>query len=199
MKRKSLGILLLVIGIGLGLTTVSMALNSPKEDIGELAPASLSKPEVQEENSLPVRIIIPKLDIDTDVQHVGLTTKGNMGVPTNFTDAGWYKYGTVPGNQGSAVIAGHQTNALSLPAVFMPLPKLESGDDLYIVDEEGKKLRFRVIKKEIVPYNLQGQKLEEIFNSKNGRYLNLITCDGEWLPEAKTNDKRLVVYAELVS
>lgn len=198
MKRKSLGILLLVVGLGLGFITVSKALTSPKEDIGELAPVSAVKVEVQEENTLPARILIPKLDIDTDVQLVGLTQKGNMGVPTNFTDTGWYKYGTIPGKDGSAVIAGHQTNALSLPAIFMRLPELGIGDTVTVVRKDGKKLNFSVVKKEILSYNLKGPKLEEIFNRKGGHYLNLITCDGEWLPEAKTNDKRLVVYTELV-
>ncbi len=198
MMRK-IAALLIIAGIGIGaITVVKAGYYSPKEELSVSLPeAGLSEAPANQEEILPSRIIIPKLDIDTDVQLVGITKKGNMAVPTNFTDTGWYKYGATPGQEGSAVIAGHQTNALSLPAVFMRLPELEEGDDIYVVREDGLKLRFKVIKEEILPYNLTGPKLEEIFNRKGGRYLNLITCDGEWLPEAKTNDKRLVIYAEL--
>src|SRR3989344_1071244 len=58
-------------------------------------------------SSLPVRLQIPKLSIDADVQRVGIGKKGNMAVPTNYSDVGWYRYGTVPGQLGSAVVDGH--------------------------------------------------------------------------------------------
>ncbi len=132
MKGKNLAILLLIMGIGLGIITYMKAgYYSPREELSVSLPeAGLSEAPANQEEILPSRIIIPKLDIDTDVQLVGITKKGNMAVPTNFTDTGWYKYGTIPGQEGSAVIAGHQTNALSLPAVFMRLPELEEGDDI---------------------------------------------------------------------
>lgn len=148
---------------------------------------------------LPDRLIIPKLDIDTDIQHVGITKAGNMAAPDNFVDVSWYKFGTLPGERGSAVISGHEDNAISTPAVFYDLHKLVVGDEVIVVGEDGERLRFRVTKTEIHPYNLSGPALENIFNAKDANRLNLITCAGDWLPSAKTNDKRLVVYTELVN
>src|SRR3989338_4745845 len=52
----------------------------------------------------PLRIQIPSLGIDAKVQEVGITKTYSMGVPSNFQDVGWYKYGPVPGHVGSAVI-----------------------------------------------------------------------------------------------
>lgn len=149
-------------------------------------------------NALPERLLIPKIGVDAQVVHLGVTRSGNMAAPKTFPDVGWYKYGTVPGDLGSAVIAGHETNAVSGPAIFYELEKLEVGDEISVVGETGKSLRFKVVKKEVHPYNLAGPKLEEIFNAKGKVRLNLITCTGEWLPAAKTNDRRLVVYTELV-
>lgn len=146
----------------------------------------------------PSRLLVPKVGIDSHVQHIGINSKGLMAVPSNYTDTGWYKLGTAPGEQGSAVIAGHQDNGLGTPAVFYELEKLEIGDDVYVVDKNGDRLHFKVRKMETVPYNLQGEKLETIFTDSSGKYLNLITCAGTWIPEAKTNDLRLIVYTELV-
>lgn len=144
----------------------------------------------------PSRLHIPKIDIDAKVQHVGVTRSGNMAAPNNFTDVGWYKYGTAPGLQGSAVIAGHVDNALGTPAVFYELKELEINDDIFVVRADGKKLHYKVIDKEVYEYDKSPTK--KIFNDTSGKYLNLITCQGEWVPEAKSARYRLVVYTKLV-
>ncbi len=144
----------------------------------------------------PARLLIPKLEIDAAVQQLGVTKTGNMAAPDNFTDVSWYKFGTVPGQIGSAVMAGHEDNAISLDGVFKHLEDLEVGDDVYVVTESGERLHFRVVDSQIYPYDKSP--LEKIFNTTDKARLNLITCAGDWLPAAKTNDKRLVVYTELV-
>ena len=148
-------------------------------------------------NQYPERLLIPKLDIDAKVQKVGVTKNGNMAAPDNFTDVSWYKFGTVPGYLGSAVMAGHQNNAMGLDGIFVNLDDLELGDDVYVVDKEGKRLHFRVVDIEVYAYD-DPAPLPRIFNTSDGTYLNLITCAGKWLQSVKTNDKRLVVYTELV-
>lgn len=145
---------------------------------------------------LPSRLLIPKLEIDAHVQHLGVTSTGNMAAPANFTDLSWYKHGTVPGFKGSAVMAGHVDNALGTPAVFYELPKLEVGDDIYVVRQDGERLHFRVIDKQL--YRYDKSPVEKIFNDSSGTYLNLITCQGEWVAAARSAENRLVIYTKLV-
>jgi len=145
---------------------------------------------------LPARIRIPALEIDTKVQHVTVNSTGNMASPSNFTDVGWYKPGTVPGQRGSAVIAGHLDNGLSLPGVFKHLDQVKVGDDIYIVTEGGRELHFRV--EETVAYPYKEVPLERLFNRSDKPRLNLVTCVGDWVKAEKTYDQRLVVYAVLV-
>lgn len=149
------------------------------------------------EITYPSRLEIPKIGIDSKVQHVGIRKDGSMGVPSNYTDVGWYKLGTLPGQTGSAVISGHQDNGLGTPAVFYKLDQLKVGDDVYVVDANGKRLHFEVVEMKVYPYNSK-EPLNRIFHASNGTYLNLITCAGSWLQSARTNDKRLVVYTKLV-
>lgn len=149
-------------------------------------------------SALPSRLHIPKIGVDAKVQHLGVTRSGNMAAPSNFSDVGWYKLGTIPGKIGSAVISGHEDDAIATPAVFYNLNKLAIGDDVYVTDKNGNRLHFRVVDKKIVPYNLKGPELNAIFTRADKARLNLITCAGDWLPSAKTNDQRLVVYTELV-
>ena len=148
-------------------------------------------------SSQPVRLQIPSLHIDALVQHVGITKTGNMGIPSNFTDVAWYKYGPTPGQLGSAVIDGHVDNGLGLPGVFKKLGDLLPGDDVYVISQDGQRLHFVV--KDLQSYIYNQAPNEFIFNRKDRARLNLITCEGTWLKAGRTYDRRLVVYTELVS
>ena len=143
----------------------------------------------------PTRLIIPALGIDTSVEKVGLNAKGNMAAPSNYVDVGWYKYGARPGEQGSAVIAGHLNNGLGLDGVFMNLEDMKKGDDIVIETIEGKQLRFVVT--DIASYEYTEVPVETLFNRDDTARLNLVTCEGVWVGDEKTYDRRLVVYAVL--
>lgn len=143
----------------------------------------------------PARIRIPALDIDTSVQHVGVNANGNMAVPTNYTDVGWYKYGPAPGESGSAVLAGHVNNGLGLSGVFEHLADLEIGDDIYVTRADGTEVHFVVSGSRAYTYDDAPE--EVIFNPSGSIRLNLITCDGKWVKEDKTYDQRLVVFTKL--
>jgi len=143
----------------------------------------------------PARMRIPALGIDTNVQHVGVNTTGNMAVPTNYSDVGWYKYGPAPGESGSAVLAGHVNNGLGLSGVFEHLADLEIGDDIYVTRADGTEVHFVVSGSRAYPYDDAPE--EVIFNPSGSIRLNLITCDGKWVKEDKTYDQRLVVFTKL--
>lgn len=143
----------------------------------------------------PARIIIPSLGIDAEVQDVGITAEGNMGVPSNFTDVAWYKYGTAPGGAGSAVIAGHVDNGLGLSGVFKRLGELEVGDEVSVERRDGTRLTFIVTGTRSYPYT--EVPTEIVFNPSGSARLNLITCEGSWVKSEKTYDQRLVVFTKL--
>lgn len=145
----------------------------------------------------PIRLRVPELDIDAHIQEVGVNHLGNMASPSNFTDVGWYKYGTPPGFTGSAVITGHVDNALALDGVFKRLGELTVGDDIYIEKKDGGELHFRVVEIQKYPYTRVPLKI--LFSRRDVPRLNLITCGGIWLPHEKSYDERLIVYTELVS
>ena len=139
---------------------------------------------------------IPALSINAKVQEVGITTKGNIGTPNNFTDVGWYKYGPLPGNNGTAVIDGHVDNGLALPGVFKHLGNIKLGNDVYIITKEGKQLHFIVTDIATYDYNAP---TDQIFKQSDTPTLLLITCAGTWVNEIGTHNKRLVVTTTLVS
>jgi LPXTG-site transpeptidase (sortase) family protein len=146
-------------------------------------------------SDVPQRLIIPAIGINANVQRTGVSKKGTMAVPTNYTDVGWYRYGSVPGESGSAVMAGHLDNGFGLSAVFKHLADLNAGDDVYVKDASGEMLHFKVRKVELLDPTSSTQ---EIFASSNSSHLNLITCEGDWIPSKKMYSGRRVVFTDFV-
>ncbi|RJQ33718.1 class F sortase [Candidatus Parcubacteria bacterium] len=149
-----------------------------------------------ESTALPERLVIPSINVDAAVQQVGIKGDGSMATPSSFADVGWYKYGTIPGQVGSAVIAGHVDNALSLAGVFKKLEEVKIGDDIYIEQKDGSRIHFRVVDIQSFPYNEAPSEL--IFNRDDAARLNLITCSGDWLKKDQTYDTRLVIFTKLI-
>lgn len=160
-------------------------------------PPSLGRTSSAAEADKPLRLRIPAIGVDAHVQHVGIGKSGNMAVPDNYTDVGWYRYGTAPGFVGSAVIDGHVDNGLSMPGVFKRLSELRPGDEIAVENGAGETLRFVV--SDIQTYDYKSVPTELLFNRSDVARLNLITCEGAWIAGEKTYEKRLVVYATLSS
>ncbi len=194
MKKPSLfiGVSLVIFGIILGTRTlVSAIYYAPEKEV-----TFAKSPFFLETPGTPVRIRIPKIDVDTAIEPVGITYLGNMSTPKILSNTGWYKYGTTPGAEGSAVIDGHVDDGLGLPGVFKNLKELRVNDDVYIETKDKTMLHFKVI--DVQTYFYTKVPREIVFNRKGDSYLNLITCDGDWIQSEKTSDRRVVVYTKLV-
>jgi LPXTG-site transpeptidase (sortase) family protein len=149
----------------------------------------------------PVRLIIPAIGVDAAVQSVGLAwaaaNKGDMSVPSNFTDVAWYNGGPLPGMPGSAVIDGHLDGKYVQKAVFYNLGALKPGDLVEVVDASGTILQFQVVTSTTYDYNAT---TTDIFSRDASKTrLNLITCAGDWDANQKIYNKRIVVFTELVN
>jgi sortase A len=183
-KRKKLIVFLLC------LIVVSAGIIAAKHAYDRLHP-NLHEPAIN--YSLPVRIRIPKLQVDSRVIYEGLTEDGHMSVPTNVIDTGWYKYSALPGNTGTAVIAGHLDGLRGEPGVFSDLDKLVKGDEITVTENNGLAVSFTVRETRSYPQNEQPS---EVFNSSSGAHLNLITCTGSWNSSEHRFAERLVVFAD---
>ena len=176
-------------------TTLVHALWYAPDDSGATPAVVTATPAVDSTaDDYPVRLVVPTLAIDAAVQRVGITKKGSMGVPSNFTDVAWYRDGVTPGQYGSAVIDGHVDNGLGLSGVFKHLPDLAVGDSVYVVTVTGKRLHFVVDAVKVYSYE---DVPADVFAQSDVSRLNLITCEGKWVPKDRTYDHRLVVFTSL--
>lgn len=156
--------------------------------------ATEQKSSVDATFGLPTRLQIQKIKVDAAISYTGLTDAGEMEVPPDLINVGWYKYGTKPGNVGSAVIAGHLEGTKD-KGVFIGLDKLQPGDLVNVRNDRNETVAFVV--RETRSY-MQHERPAEIFNKSDGIYLNLITCSGVWSESQQRYSHRFVVFTEKV-
>jgi len=144
---------------------------------------------------IPVRIFIPSLNVNANVESVAKDSLGRMDVPQNVFNTAWYDLGPRPGEEGSAVIDGHFDTKTGAPSVFYNLLKLKSGDKIETTDDKGKKYTFEIT--EVKQYDLASIPLEKIFSKTGPPMLNLITCAGYFDHKKQGYTQRAVVYSFL--
>jgi sortase A len=145
----------------------------------------------------PRQIAIPKIKVNAPVLAMGITLDGKMAVPDDYRNVGWYKFGTRPGEVGSAVIGAHVDNGAAISGVFKKLKYLKIGDEITITNSDGEILKYKVNTTKV--FNYKTLDTTEVFLKNDNERLNLITCHGTWLPQENTYNKRLVVFAERVN
>ena len=178
---------LTIVGLSLASTTASPA---PPLRLLIPAPARPTPPP-------PPHLLIPAIGVNAPIESVGVQPDGTMETPEQspWNDVGWYSAGPRPGERGSAAIAGHLDRPGGTPAVFWRLRDLHIGDQVLVVDAQGKTLRFHVTGIEFYPS--QDAPVQDIFGNNAGSFLNLTTCAGDWIPSEHQTALRLVVYTSL--
>ncbi len=143
---------------------------------------------------LPVRLKIPKINVDSVVEHVGLTNDGTIGTPADQNNVAWFNLGQRPGDNGSAVMSGHYGWKDGKESVFDNLYKLRKGDQISVEDDKGIIINFVV--REIRRYDVGAVASSVFVSVDDSSHLNLITCEGDWNKNSNSYSQRLVVFAD---
>jgi hypothetical protein len=176
----------------------NLSQDSQPKNFASTLPDNFFKPvfNINTFNDPPVRLMIPTINVDASVQQIGQTPDGAIDVPDKTTDVGWYKFGPVPGQKGTAIIDAHFDNSNGFSAVFGQLRNLREEDKIIVKDSRGKSISFTVKNVRSFPVD---QKVSEILSGDDGdAHLALITCNGIWDINKATYTERLVVFADIV-
>lgn len=145
--------------------------------------------------SVPVRLEIPAIGVDTPVMRLGLAPDRSVEVPPITADdrAGWYRHSPTPGQKGPSVILGHVTVGAHGDGVFRHLARLRRGDRITARLENGTAAEFAVGEVRTVPR--ADFPTEAVYGDVDRPELRLITCGGP-----RTGDEyrdNVIVFAVL--
>ncbi|MHB1130504.1 MAG: ice-binding family protein [Ilumatobacteraceae bacterium] len=174
---------------GRGNAVGSLARISEREQVSKFALAG--KPMTK---SVPIRLQIPSIGVDTSLVGLGLTKSGSLDVTKSGFPASWYTGAPTPGEIGPAIIAGHSSWAKS-PAVFYRLGSLKVNDVIKVGRKDGTIATFRVTRVQLFSKSAFPTKV--VYGNINFAGLRLITCGG-YSTYTGRNEKNIVVFAELI-
>jgi LPXTG-site transpeptidase (sortase) family protein len=144
----------------------------------------------------PISLTIPLIGVQTQLITLGLTSTGELQVPSTTAVAGWYTGSPRPGAIGSSIIVGH-IDSVTGPGVFYRLDELTRGDKVYIKRADGTLAEFRVTS--VQTYLKDHFPTEDVYGPVPDAELRLITCGGAWDPATHHYLSNIVVYAAEVS
>lgn len=144
----------------------------------------------------PVTVDIPAIEVSSSLVELGLNPDNSLQVPSDYAKAGWYTEGAYPGDAGGppALIVGHVDDQNG-PAVFYALNQLKVGDEIRVGRTDGSTAVFVVY--DARQYPKDALPTQEIYAEREPSELVLITCTGEFDPEASSYLDNYVVTARL--
>ncbi|MFE8943790.1 class F sortase [Streptomyces sp. NPDC007856] len=145
--------------------------------------------------SPPTRIRIPEIRVNAPLMGLALTRSGSLDVPPaqNKNLAGWYEAGTIPGETGTAIVAGHVDNTEG-PAVFYDLGALKRGARIEVDRRDRSVAVFTVDAVEV--YAASNFPDEKVYGAAPRPELRVITCGGGY-SRTTGYQGNVVVFAHL--
>jgi len=148
--------------------------------------------------SPPVTLSVPAIGISSPLIQLGLDADGAVEVPSlddPDSKPGWYRNSPAPGALGPSIILGHVDSRQFGPGVFYDLQKLQTGDSVEVSREDGTVAIFSIdvvqtVQKSAFP-------TLAVYGNLDHAGLRLITCGGEFDPDARSYESNIIVFATL--
>lgn len=144
----------------------------------------------------PVTVRLPSIGVESGLEPLRTDRSGRLRAPEAWQRAGWFAEGTVPGDVGPAVVAGHVDSPTG-PAVFARLDELEPGDRVEVQLDDGATAVFAVDRSEVVAKD--AFPTASVYGPTPDAQLRLVTCDGPYVRSSGGYQDNLVVYASEVT
>lgn len=141
----------------------------------------------------PQRIEITRVGLNAPVVPVGVDQKGGAEVPADPGAAGWYRFGTAPGEtSGSAVLMGHVDSRSGDLGEFAALFDVRAGDSVLVRRHGAPPVAYRITARVTVD---KGDLPASTFARSGPAVIRLITCASPYDPDRGGYLRNLVVTA----
>jgi sortase (surface protein transpeptidase) len=136
-----------------------------------------------------VRVYIPALAVDAEIQDTGYDARRTMQVVAAADIISWLREGAIPGNDGNAILAGHNKWGGKKCPLF-ELDTLQIGDEMVIEYGDGSSLKFML--ESVFVYALATAPANLIMDISGEARVTVITCKAPFNTKTGTSDNRIV-------
>ncbi len=155
------------------------------------APAD-ARPATDERTSAAAlgRLAVPAIGVNAGIIPVGVTGAGHLAIGRSVRDVYRWRDGVLPGQDGSAVLAGHTWS--KGPGVFDHLGRLEVGDRVAVGRNRFEVTRVRRV------IDMSRSEVAALFSDRGRARLVLITC-GDRNDTTGVYRTRIIVDARMLA
>ncbi len=156
---------------------------------------SSTAPPLARVGTTPVQLLLPTDREGAAVVPVGTLPSGDLQIPDNPAEVGWWAGGAAPGDAaGTVVIAGHLDSRQYGLGFFAQLGRLEIGQTVTVTDSSGQRVRYAVsARAEVAKAALP----RDLFSGSSPGRLVLITCGGSFSRADHYSDNVIVTAMPL--
>ncbi|MDR0469447.1 MAG: sortase, partial [Peptococcaceae bacterium] len=144
------------------------------------------KPQLEFE---PVQLRIPKLSADAEIQGTYYDDTETMEIVPSASVISWLKEGPIPGNDGNAILGGHN-RWKGITGQLFNLDTLDIGDEMEIEYADGSSLTFRL--ESVFVYPLATADADSIMDLEGDARVTVITCKDPFNTVTGTSDNRII-------
>lgn len=137
----------------------------------------------------PVRMYIPALGVDAEIQDTGSDSQGAMHIVPSADIISWFRGAAIPGNDGNCFLAGHNRWG-GKDGSLIEMDVLNIGDEMDIEYADGTRLKFML--ESVFVYALATAPAHLIMNAEGEARVTVITCKGPFNTAIGTSDYRIV-------
>jgi sortase (surface protein transpeptidase) len=136
-----------------------------------------------------VLVRIPALSVDAEIQGTYFDETETMEIVPSASIISWLKEGPIPGNDGNAILGGHNRwNGITGQLFY--LDELEIGDEMEIGYADGSSLTFRL--ESVFVYPLATADADSIMDLEGDARVTVITCKDPFNTYTGTSDNRII-------
>jgi sortase (surface protein transpeptidase) len=141
-----------------------------------------------------VQVGIDSVHLSVAVDPVGVKPDGSLQIPSDVRRAGWYRFGSAPGDsKGAVVVVGHVDSRTQGLGRFAALASVDVGDVVRLRVTSGRTYAYRVVARSLLPK--RSLPVNQIFGAGGRPRLSLVTCGGPYIRAKGGYQDNLVVTA----
>jgi LPXTG-site transpeptidase (sortase) family protein len=181
-----------------GATSAPVTSLSGIPTLAQASPTPRPTPTETPDDSPLAKLVIPKISVNAKLVTLGIIASTNtMDSPKNKDDVGYYDFTPRPGYAGNTVLSGHVDWFTGQTGVFWDIKKLEIGDEVDLVLQDGKTYKYKVTEAQL--YDSDTAPVDDIIGDTPRESVTLITCEGVFSQSSAEYNKRRVVRAERIA
>jgi sortase (surface protein transpeptidase) len=164
------------------ITSVPAPSVTPSDTATGDVPGDTPTPTATPFDGAVLRLKIPRFEVDSEIEPIGLTDDNRLEVPEDPYDTGWYDIYAKPGFGGNALFSAHVDYYPDIRGPFYNLKYLEGGDEIVVVMEDGTEYTYSVFsyKRYDASTIPMGDIIWPSTRPEGEEWITLITCGGRF-------------------